>query len=127
MREEAVNLFVSNLRKWKRTFCARRRRLFFNFSEGGRQFLRDLSGAKLDQAKTGSVIEDDDEENPPNYGDMDALFGAFVREGRKLVLTNQLSHSARSCHISSDQRSQTGGVHITQFPMNGNLLAVLVD
>src|SRR6185369_10100426 len=98
-----------------------------NLFEHCGQLMRNLLTAEFHQSEAGTLVKDDHEQEPADYGDVNALFLAFVRERRKFFLSDQLSHSTRRRHVAGSEGCQTGCVKISHFALGCDFLTVLID
>src|SRR5689334_190186 len=78
--------------------------------EDGGQLVRDLLDAQLDQPEAGALVKDYDQQHAPDDADVYALALALVREGRELLLADELRHASCRRDVTSGERSQTGCV-----------------
>src|SRR6185369_14895736 len=97
-----------------------------NFFEHLRQLMRNLLTPEFYKSETGALVEDDHEQQPADYGDMNALFFAFVRERREFLFSDQCSHSTGRRDITGSERRETGCVKISHFTLGCDLLTVLI-
>ena len=88
--------------------------------------MRDLLTSEFHKSETGALVEDDDEQQSANYGDMDALFFAFVRERWEFLFSDQLSHPTGRRDIAGCQRGKASCVKISHFTLGCDLLTVLI-
>src|SRR6185369_12310009 len=97
-----------------------------NLFEHCGQLMRNLLTAEFHQSEAGALVKDDHEQEPADYGDVNALFFPFVRERRKFFLSDQLSHATRRCNVAGSEGCQTGCVKISHFALGCDLLTVLI-
>src|SRR5689334_19400040 len=93
--KKAIYIFIRDLgeeRGVRRLFLAR---LTYDLLKNRSQLCRSLLNAQFDEAEARTVVEDNDQQQAADDADKDALALAFVREGRKLFLSDELRHAGR--------------------------------
>jgi hypothetical protein len=86
----------------------------------------DLLAPQFDQTEAGALVEHDDQQEPANHRDVNALFLSLVGERREFFFSDELRHSSRSGNVAGCERRQTGCVKISHFTLGCDLLTVLI-
>src|SRR6185295_1728574 len=95
-----------------------------DFFKHRRELVGDLLTSQFDQTKAGALVEDDDQQEPANHGNVNTLFLPLVGERREFLFADELRHSSRSRDVTGCERGQTGCVDISHFTLRSDLLTV---
>ncbi len=83
--------------------------------------------ADLYESQRRALIENGYEQAAADYADENTFAFAFVKDRRKRVFANDLSHAARGRDISGGERRKAGRVHIADVAVKGDRLTVAID
>src|SRR6185369_14026197 len=102
--------------------------LFHDLLEHFAQFVRRAADAQADESETRPLVEDDDENHSlGNNRDVDVVVLAFVREYWELFLPDQPRQAVRRSYVPGRQARKTRRIDLSDLPVTGDLLAILVD
>src|SRR5581483_6825068 len=132
LAEEAVNVFVSNLREGSLRAAVKAALLLLNLAH---QFVKDLAqfrrsafDAQSHQPEAGPLIEDHDQDHATiDHRDMQIIPLTLVRQHGELFLTNQPRQTVSRSNITGGQRSEAGCIKTGDITIGCDLLPVLVD
>src|SRR5262249_17280769 len=100
LAKETIDVLVGNTGKGRILVIISSSDLF----KHRRQLVGDLLAPQFDQAETGTLVKDDDQQEAANDGNVNALFFALVRQGWELLLADELRHSSRGGDIAGRER-----------------------
>src|SRR6185295_12625784 len=101
--EKTVDVFIRNFSE-RRIFILEVG--FADLVDHRQKLVSDLLASQLHQSKTRTFVENDDQQQPADYRDVDAFALAFVRKSGELLFTYQLRHASSRGYVSGGQRGQ---------------------